>query len=177
MGGQAADRFLIVGVVPGQSEKVPLAGARLANLFDAELVCAHVDAMRYVVQEGLDGSVVSSSVDPDVVEEGDEVFDEGLRARLAATFDGGRVRWSTRLLAGEPAVALSHLAERLDAEAIIVGTRRAGFRSGMQEFFGGSVAVRLAHRQGRPVIVVPVGGEPRTATGSILLPWGPADQL
>jgi nucleotide-binding universal stress UspA family protein len=39
---------------------------------------------------------------------------------------------------------------------IIVGSRRGGLRSTMHEFFGGSVAAHLAHRQPRPVVVVPL---------------------
>ena len=39
---------------------------------------------------------------------------------------------------------------------IVVGSRRRGMRSGLKEFFGGSVAAQLAHRQHRPVVVVPV---------------------
>jgi nucleotide-binding universal stress UspA family protein len=39
---------------------------------------------------------------------------------------------------------------------IIVGSRRGGLRSTMHDFFGGSVAAHLAHRQPRPVVVVPL---------------------
>jgi nucleotide-binding universal stress UspA family protein len=68
-------------------------------------------------------------------------------------------------LAGDTAQSLGELAERLDARAIVVGTRRPGFRAGLEKFFTGSVAVRLAHRQKRPVIVIPV--EPHAESA----PW------
>lgn len=173
--GLAAGRFVVAGVAPGQSDKVAIAAARFARLLGAELVCAHVDAMRYSVREDIDGTVVSLPVDPDVEDDDVDEFDEELHRFLSGLFAGSSLRWSTRTLAGDPAVALSRLAETLDAEAIVVGTRKGGFRSSVQEFFGGSVAVHLAHRQARPVIVIPVGGEPRTATGSILMPWAPGE--
>ena len=39
---------------------------------------------------------------------------------------------------------------------ILDGLIKARIRSSMHEFFGGSVAAHLAHRQPRPVVVVPV---------------------
>ena len=50
---------------------------------------------------------------------------------------------------------------------IIVGSRRGGLRVSMHEFFGGSVAAHLAHRQSRPVVVIPLSPVP--AGGR--LPW------
>jgi nucleotide-binding universal stress UspA family protein len=50
---------------------------------------------------------------------------------------------------------------------IVVGSRRRGVRSGLKEFFGGSVAAQLAHRQHRPVVVVPVAPVPLDTP----LPW------
>ena len=49
---------------------------------------------------------------------------------------------------------------------IIVGSRRGGLWTGMHEFFGGSVAVHLAQRQHRPLVVIPLGATPH---GS--MPW------
>jgi nucleotide-binding universal stress UspA family protein len=50
---------------------------------------------------------------------------------------------------------------------IIVGSRRGGVRAGLKQFLTGSVAAHLAHRQHRPVVVIPVApvaeGKP--------LPW------
>ncbi|HEU0256641.1 MAG TPA: hypothetical protein VFQ96_02235 [Microbacteriaceae bacterium] len=41
---------IVVGLVPHQPERVALEAARFAGLLGAELVCAHVDPERYVVQ-------------------------------------------------------------------------------------------------------------------------------
>ena len=55
---------------------------------------------------------------------------------------------------------------------IVVGTRHPRLRGGLHHFLTGSVALRLAHRPYRPVIVVPV--EP-SAHGE-RLPWEPQKQ-
>ena len=70
-------------------------------------------------------------------------------------------------LAGDRAYALARLAEICQVEAIVVGSRQRGMRSGLKAFFGGSVAAQLAHRQHRPVIVVPVAPVEAGAP----LPW------
>jgi nucleotide-binding universal stress UspA family protein len=59
-------------------------------------------------------------------------------------------------LVGDPALAIKHLAEQAQARLIVVGTRRRGFGESVREFFTGSVAARLAHRQSRPILVVPL---------------------
>ena len=52
-----------------------------------------------------------------------------------------------------------------DAELIVVGSR-SGVRASMREYFGGSVAVHLAHRQHRPVVIVPLAARAESP-----LPW------
>ena len=72
-----------------------------------------------------------------------------------------------RELAGGIGHAMARLAEVLDAEMIVVGSRRGGgMRTSMHEFFGGSVAVHLAHRQPRPLVVIPLSPKPQGR-----LPW------
>ncbi|MCX7520877.1 universal stress protein [Microbacterium sp. STN6] len=158
---------IIVGVVRGQSETVLHAAVSFARRFGASLICASVDAMRYAVEEHPDGTVTSLPVDPDPVEQEDGAFDPQIERTLHELLDGSGVQWSTRALAGDPARALARLADVVDAEAILVGTRHGGLRSGLQEFFGGSVAVHLAHRQHLPVIVIPVN----PVGGEEALPW------
>jgi nucleotide-binding universal stress UspA family protein len=183
----SARRRLVVGVVRHQPDAVVLEAARFAARLGADLVCASVDVGRYIVQEHPDGTVTSAPVDPDLPELGEAVFDPEIEARLRellggpaddtgtadSTEDGTppRVSWSTRALVGDPAHALGRLADALDAEAIVVGTRDTGIRAGIQEFFSGSVAVHLAHRQHRPVIVIPL----TPVDGEGTLPW--EDQL
>lgn len=160
---------VIVGVIPGQPDAVVLAAAVFASHFRAELVCARVDTSRHMISERADGSVTSVPYDPDLPELVDEEFDPLLLAHLAALLDGRGVPWSTRALAGDPARALGHLAETLGATMIVVGTRESGIRGSLHEFFNGSVAVHLAHRQHRPVVVIPLAPIPFKAP----LPWEP----
>jgi nucleotide-binding universal stress UspA family protein len=159
-------KTVVVGVVPHQSDVVLLRAADFAAALGADLVCAGVDRARYTVGENTDGSTVTLPFDPDLPELGDEEFDAGIQRHIEEVLRGKAVRWSVRALAGEPVRALAQLADTLDAEMIVVGTRD-GARSSIQEFFGGSLAVHLAHRQKRPVMVVPVSPTPRGEK----LPW------
>lgn len=159
-------KTVIVGVVPNQADAVLLRAAEFASAMGAELVCAAVDRTRYTVGENVDGSVVALPFDPDLPELGDEVFDPQLARHIDEVLEGIRVRHSVRALAGEPVRALGRLADKLDAEMIVVGTRD-GARTNIKDFFGGSLAVHLAHRQRRPVMVIPIAPTPRGET----LPW------
>lgn len=147
-------RHVVVGVVPHQLDSVVAQAARFAAAFDAELVCAWVDASRYLVAG--DGTDIATSIDPDVVDDAELIFDPGLETEITATLAGAPITWSTRALAGGPYRELARLADELDAVMIVVGTRRPGFRGTLREFLSGSVAVQLAHHQHRPVVVIPV---------------------
>jgi nucleotide-binding universal stress UspA family protein len=160
-------RRILVGVTYGQPDVVLRHAARFARTFDAALVCAHVDPGRYVVEELPDGSVASLPLDPDLPELKDTDFDQGLVAQVRAAVADDSIDLSFRELAGDVAYALTRLADILDVEMIIVGSRRGGVRAGLKQFLTGSVAAHLAHRQPRPVVVIPVApvaeGKP--------LPW------
>jgi nucleotide-binding universal stress UspA family protein len=160
-------RTVVVGVVPNQPAAVLASAAPFARSLDAEIVCATVDASRYGVGEDADGRVIAWPVDADLADEQVEEFDPSLRDSIAAILDPLGVRWSTRALAGGAAQELSRLAEQLDAAMIVVGTRERGVRGSLHEFFSGSVAVQLAHRQHRPVLVIPLD----PAGTGLELPW------
>jgi nucleotide-binding universal stress UspA family protein len=160
-------RRILVGVTYGQSDVVLRHAARFARTFDAALVCAHVDPGRYVVEELPDGTVASLPLDPDLPELKDTDFDQGLVAQVRTAVADDSIELSFRELAGDVAYALTRLADILDVEMIIVGSRRGGVRAGLKQFLTGSVAAHLAHRQSRPVVIIPVApvaeGKP--------LPW------
>ncbi|GGF30340.1 universal stress protein [Subtercola lobariae] len=158
---------IVVGVFPGQPDTVLSQAAVFALRFDATLVCAFVDQTRYVVARNSDATVISASIDPDIPDDISAVFPPELGRRIAAALDPLDVRWLTLSSAGDPADSLGSLAEAMDAAAIVVGTHRSTARSSIAEFFNGSVAVHLAHRQHRPVIVVPVAPVERGQA----LPW------
>ena len=161
------NRYIVVGVTPHQPPEVIRVAARFARQFEAVLVCANVDAAAYVVAEHPDGSVDSRPIDPDQPDWDTAVFDSGLGDRIAALARAESVQAEFRELAGDIAHALGRLAEILGAEMIIVGSRRGGFRSSMHEFFAGSVAAQLAHRQSRPLAIVPLSPLPAGSR----LPW------
>ena len=152
---------IVVGVEDGEPTRVLVEAAHLARDLNAELVCGHVDRGQYAVSEDPDGTVHSRPFDPDLPEQPDGVFPDELSARIRETLSDaglGEVPWSGRELAGDPAHALAHLAETLNARLIVVGTHEPGARGGLREFFQGSIATHLAHRQQRLVLVVPLGG-------------------
>jgi nucleotide-binding universal stress UspA family protein len=167
MAENQAARRILVGVTYGQPGVVLRHAARFARTFNAALVCAHVDPGRYVVEELPDGTVASLPLDPDLPELKDTDFDQGLVAQVRAAVADESLELSFRELAGDVAYALTRLADILDVEMIIVGSRRGGVRAGLRQFLTGSVAAHLAHRQSRPVVVIPVApvaeGKP--------LPW------
>lgn len=166
MGHPPHHRLVVIGVTPQQPESVLRTAAWLAHGLDAELVCAHVDTSAYVVEEHPDGTVESRPLDPDAQEWVSTQFDPAMAERIRQ-IAGAQGVSSVRTveLAGEVARALGRLAEVVGAELIVVGTR-SGVRASVKEYFSGSVAVHLAHRQARPVVVVPLAAR---AEGP--LPW------
>ena len=161
---------IVVGVVPGQPDAVVLQAAMFATHFNAVLVCVSVDARRYTVSDGIDGTVTSFPFGPDLTDLREKEFDPDMRDHLGSILDATGVTWTTRALAGDPAPALGQLAETLGAVMIVVGTKEATVRGSLQEFFNGSVAVHLAHHQHRPVVVIPLTPVPFNDA----LPWEPA---
>ena len=158
---------IVVGVTPQQPPMVVQWAARFAQQFDAVLVCAHVEAANYVIEEHPDGSVVSRPIDPDVPDWDNAVFDPDLATRIRDLASEAGVQVEFREIAGDIGHALARLADVLDAAMIVVGSRRGGgIRTSMHEFFGGSVAVHLAHRQPRPLVVIPLSPKPQGR-----LPW------
>lgn len=163
----AFHRSIVVGVTPANSGVIVTAAAAFAQRFEAELVCVSVDASRYPVEEDAEGAVIAMPVDSDLADAVTEEFDPRLRATIAHALEPCGVRWSTRALAGGAAEELARVADELDAEMIVVGTRERGIRGSLHEFFNGSVAVQLAHRQHRPVVVIPLS----PVIGDGELPW------
>ncbi|POH63486.1 MULTISPECIES: universal stress protein [Cryobacterium] len=137
---------VVVGVYPGQADGVVLQAAVFAARFDAELVCAWVDPGRHPRADHADAPTPGNGAG----------VDPYLTAHLTRILGGHDIEWSTRQLSGDPARALGQLAETLRAVMIVVGTRDGTVRGSLQEFFAGSIAMHLAHRQHRPVVVVPL---------------------
>ncbi|KQZ86278.1 universal stress protein UspA [Microbacterium sp. Root166] len=155
----AADEDLhgavIAGVIPDQSTRVLTEAARYAKLMGVTLVVVHVDVTRFVTYEDPDGYVHSAPIDVNIAAGEGEL--DRVRAMADTALAGHGLKWTVRQLVGDPAMALKHLADQLDAKLIVVGTRKRGIGESIREFFTGSVAARLAHRQHRSILVVPLG--------------------
>ncbi|UWF77689.1 MULTISPECIES: universal stress protein [Microbacterium] len=149
----ALQKAVIVGVQPGQPEHVLDEAVRYARLLGAPLVVVHVDVTRFVTYEDPDGYVHSAPIDLNI-EAGVAEFEEVQKAAEAKLRDSG-LTWTARQLVGDPALAIKQLANKLDAQLIVIGTRKRGIGESIREFFTGSVAARLAHRQHRSILVVP----------------------
>ncbi|MEJ1089488.1 universal stress protein [Microbacterium sp. Mu-80] len=149
----ALQKAVIVGLQPGQPAHVLEEALRYAKLLGSPLVVVHVDVTRFVTYEDPDGYVHSAPIDLNLdagVAEFEDV-QEAAEQQLKTT----DIVWTARQLVGDPALAIKQLAEKLDAQLIVVGTRKRGLGESIREFFTGSVAARLAHRQYRSVLVVP----------------------
>ncbi|WP_084077523.1 universal stress protein [Demequina sp. NBRC 110057] len=164
-----ATAHVVVGVVPGQPDAVVTTAASLARLLGAEVACAWVDSSRLAIERRLDGSVVSVSMSVEINDAMVETMDPELEHHLGELLDGAGAPWTAHALAGLPSQQLGDLADELDAAMIVVGTREPGLRGSLHEFFSGSVAAQLSHRQHRPVLVVPLAPVGLDAP----LPWEP----
>lgn len=145
-------KTIVVGVHPGQPVDVVRTAASLARDLGAMLVCAYVDVTQ------IDADTGPRDIDPDA--ESDDTDLPDFKARLSGVLTDFDVNWDFQVLAGIPSDALGFLAARMGAYSIVVGTRHGRLRADIGEFFGGSVAVHLAHRQHVPVLVVPLSPTP-----------------
>ncbi|MDT0156088.1 universal stress protein [Microbacterium sp. ARD32] len=149
----ALQNAVIAGIQPGQPAHVLAEALRYAKLLGAPLVVAHVDVTRFVTYEDPDGYVHSAPIDLNI-DAGAAEFEDVQKAATEA-LEQEDIVWTARQLVGDPALAIKQLAEKLDAQLIVIGTRKRGIGESIREFFTGSVAARLAHRQHRSVLVVP----------------------
>ena len=154
---QVPAHAVIVGVIPGLPPRVLKEAGRYARLLGAPLIVAHVDVTRFITYEDPDGYVNSAPIDIDIAT-GEAQLKLVTDAAASVFGEPGTtdLSWTVIQRVGDPALAIKQLAEQSQARLIVVGTRRRGFGESVREFFTGSVAARLAHRQSRPVLVVPL---------------------
>nr|WP_244632341.1 universal stress protein [Microbacterium sp. Se63.02b] len=120
----ALQKAVIVGMQLDQDPHVLAEAVRYARLLGAPLVVAHVDVTRFVTYEDPDGYVHSAPIDINF-DAGAAEF-EAVEAAAAKQLQGTDVTWTARQLVGDPALAIKQLAHRLDAQLIVVGTRKRG---------------------------------------------------
>lgn len=162
---------ILVGVAAWQPDSVALTAIDLAARLGASILFVTVDMSRQLVDTEPDGSILAESFDSDSGDVIIEHFDARLEKHLHELAARRDVPCRFLASAGNPADVLGHAANDVDALMIVVGTRKAKLSATVREFFSGSVAVSLAHRQHRAVLVVPV--EP--VTGDTHLPWDGPD--
>lgn len=138
--------IVVLGVEQGMEPSVLAAAAQLARDLNARLICVHALSGRYVTEKLADGDLLDSA----------EPVGEDLAWELSLAITG--VNFESYAIAGDPAKVLSAVAEQQDARMIVVGTRRAGLRQKVAELLDGSIALALAQKQQRPVLVVPPRG-------------------
>lgn len=138
--------IVVLGVEQGMEPSVLAAAAQLARDLNARLICVHALSGRYVTEKLADGDLLDSA----------EPVGEDLAWELSLAITG--VNFESYAIAGDPAKVLSAVAEQQDARMIVVGTRRAGLRQKVAELLDGSIALALAQKQQRPVLVVPLRG-------------------
>jgi nucleotide-binding universal stress UspA family protein len=154
--GEPTDTILVFGVLPSPHPEVVRGAAALADQMGASLVCVWADPRHIIVSRHPDGSIATVPMDPDAIDEPDvPTEDAQLVARLEDALADVATPWRFHYATGAPARALHDAAEEFDAVAIAIGTRQAGFGHWAAEKIDGSVAVRLAHHQHRPVVLIP----------------------
>lgn len=159
--------IILVGVTTWQPESVATTAVSLAGRVEGTVLFVSIDASRLQVETQADGRVVAQSIDSDVGDVIVEEFNAQLKARLEEIAAHHNVPCRFLAAAGNPGRVLGDVANTVDAFMIVVGTRRPTFGATLREFFSGSVAATLSHRQHRPVLVVPVA----PVGGDAPLPW------
>lgn len=160
--GEPPGRTVVVGVAPGQPAWVVQRAGDVAGAMGAGLLCVWADAGRARVAEEPDGTLVTTPLDPDHLDDSDVVDDEErLAADLERALEGRGVRWRLVYTVGEVGRALEHAAEEHDASLIALGRRRPGIGGWVNQALGGSLAAHLLHSQHRPVLIIPPPGPAR----------------
>ncbi|MBB6405485.1 universal stress protein [Arthrobacter sp. AZCC_0090] len=159
---------LVLGVLPGQHPHVLQTALDLALHLAAPLVCAYVDEASYLVEWDPAKETHRVSLHPGKVDADIMAVQNELRSRINEATAAGAVDWTLRTLAGDPAHAISRLAEDVQASMIILGCPEPGLGHRISEALNGSVATWLSRHQSRPLLLVPLpkhgrhGSEQRT---------------
>ena len=155
--GTMRGRPVIIAIMPDIPRAVLATGVEHARAMGSKIVFAHVATDR-----------VPNPSDPDQSHPLDPTAERISNATARSSIQGSldtfmanypETEWELVYLSGLPDQQLAHLAHDIGAGCFVLGTRRPGFRAGLQEWLDGSVAVQLGRRQLRPVIIVPLRGE------------------
>lgn len=158
---------IVAAVRPGADPLVALTAADFARTTRGRLYFAYVDEQRFVEEEFPDGTVQHSDINPDSDDEGWRRNEEQLLSELKGLLTKGPA-WEFRYLAGRPDRSLTHLARAVDAAVIVVGNRAPEHNVKVREFLDGTLALKLAQHQHRPVLAVPL----TVVDWKAPMPWG-----
>ncbi len=159
---------IVAAVRPGADPLVALTAADLARVSGGTIYFAYVDEQRYVEREFADGNVQHNDISPDAADESWRRREAQIRDEQHALLADAGVPWEFRYLAGRPDRALTHLARAVDAAVIVVGNRAPGRNAKVREFLDGTLALKLAQHQHRPVLAVPL----TVVDWKAPMPWG-----
>ena len=127
--------------------------AGLARSLGAEVVAVHaVDPRLFVPAIETLGPPPATAVSEEWYAEIRAAFEK----EWVAPLRDAAVRFQTRFVDGSPALVLCDLAEELDADLIVVGSRGRGGFAGLVL---GSVSNYVMHHSHRPVVVIPAARE------------------
>lgn len=144
-------RSVVVGTDGSETAQAAVAqAAALAAVCDAQLTL--VTAYRPVstlAALAVSGGSVGMIVPPTELDDSQQAEAELVLAQAAASIKSAKV--NTCAVAGEPAEVLLAVADELDADLVVVGSR--GLR-GVGRFLLGSVPNRVVHHAARSVLVV-----------------------
>jgi nucleotide-binding universal stress UspA family protein len=135
-------RRIVVGLDgSAQARRAAEWAANLASLVDADVIAVHALGL---LHETATGQLVAADTHRDEIRRELDVW-------CAPLHDAG-VRHRGELREGNPVTAVLDLAEELDADLIIVGSRGAG---GFPGLLLGSTSAQIAQHAHRPVVIVP----------------------
>lgn len=159
---------VLVGIFPHPHPEVLATAARMAVALELDLVCAYAVSGLEPSEWTATDSIDFETLDRDEQQEIGAVAVNQLRHELATALVDSPVRWSLRLLVGDPAAALEAYAVELDASMVVLGSprpRRLGFTSTRLRT---STLAKVLSRRSVPVLVVPPELPPGKSGGSML---------
>ncbi len=136
-------RRIVVGLDGSEhSRRAAAWAAGLATTVDAEVVGVHALGLLHHTPAG---ALVPSDTHRD------EIRDQ-LETSWCAPFRDAAVTYRTELREGNPVATLLDLADDLDADLLVVGSRGVG---GFPGLLLGSTSTQVAQHAHRPVVIVP----------------------
>ncbi|MFT8357005.1 MAG: universal stress protein [Bifidobacterium aquikefiri] len=145
---------IIVGVIPGQPDRVVEEACRMAASMAASTLHLVYVNSTLTEENGHMEPLDSDSMSETWREDSSRLSEHVLRIARDAGIDA-----EYHLMAGDPVKELAKFAHSHDASMIVVGTRERGALAALQEWANGSVSLRLAHTQHIAILTVPLAGQ------------------